>query len=376
MNDVIRPAEVVAYLRARGWKVADDGYQGGVLWELQTEADTLEAFVPMAEGAPDYGTLVHRLVHTLARVERRDPIFILREMKESTSDIIRFRVALDGRESSRLPLSLAPRVFKAAHDVTISAANATMRRRSHYRKWTRDVYEFAQQAEVGQTEPGSYVVRVLCPLKRLPEPQLQLQGDEPFGRRVTATLNTALAASTRAARAAITSGDLETFDETIQAGVSSNLCSALASVNEGSLSTTLGVELRWARLKAVAAPAGGSFYFGSDVLDVFQSAAKYLRDQEEEVLEGQTVHGYVTRCERGSTEDSGVVVVEGWIETPDFRGRVACRIELSGADYVSATRAHGDRDFVSVTGTVHRVGSKWSMGEVEGLNIGAQTEGS
>jgi len=364
-RDFVRPAEIVAYLRGRGWSVADDGYEGGALWEKQSESGPVEAFVPMAEGAPDYGPLVQRLVHELARWEHREPLFVLREMKESIADVIRFRVVLDGSESSRLPLSVAPRVFKTAHDVTISAANAASRRRSHYRNWTREVHEFAQQAEVGQTEPGSYVVRVLCPLTHLPQPQLQPSNPQPFARRVTSTLSTALGASSRAARSAITNGDLGVFDETVGSGVSSNLCSALAGVRDGAVTLALEIQLSWAQLRDRVAPPRGTFFFGPDTLEVLQSAARHLRDQEEEVFEDQVFYGYVTECRRGATDDSGTITLEGWIDDPDHREPFACRVELMGEVYVNATRAHGDRDFVQIRGTLLRQGRRWSMSQVD-----------
>lgn len=368
-RDTVHPAEIVAYLRDHGWTVADDGYEGGVLWERRTDEGDQEVFAPMAQGAPDYRMLVHRLIETLARLEDRESSFILRDMKEAAGDVIRFRFALEGGDSSRLPLSFAPRVFKTAHDVTISAANAVTRRRSHYRKWTREVHEFAQRAEVGQTEPGSYVVRVLCPLTGLPQAPLPPGKDVPFGRRVTSTLDVALAASGRAAQAAITNGDIAAFDEAVESGVSSNLCSALASVREGPVRTTLEVKLRWAPLRDQPPRPSGAYFFGPDTLEVLHSAAKHLRDQEEEVLEDQTLFGYVTRCDRGANEDSGIIVVEGLIASSELREKVVCRIELQGDDYVVAARAHGDQQMITVMGTILRVGSRWSMSEVDALVI-------
>ena len=309
----------------------------------------------------------------LARVERRDPLYVAREIRESLGDVIRYRVALDGSDSSRLPLAVAPAVFKAAHDVTISAANAVRRRRHFYKKWTNEVHEFARQAEVGQTEPGSYVVRVLCPLTRVPEPQLQLSEETPFGRHVTETLNHALSASLLASRRAITSGDLAVFDETVEVGVSSNLCRALASVR-GPVATTLEVQLRWAQLRGQEQPTGGRYFFGADTLEVLRSAADHLRDLEEETIENQTVYGFVTKCERGADASSGSIVVQGWLNDGEEHGRVNCRASLSGETYVAAVRAHAERRFVAIEGTVHRVGRRWTMDEVGSLVTDEEVE--
>lgn len=374
-GQLLRPAELVAYLRSRGWRVADDGYEGGALWEKTDDRGTREVFVPMAEEAPDYGQVVHRLISGLAAAESRDAIFIARDIRESSGDVIRFRVSLDGSDSSRLPLAVAPAVFKAAHDVTISAANAVSRRRSHYKKWTNEVHNFAQQAEVGQTEPGSYVVRVLCPLTRVPEPQLQISEKEPFGRRVTVTLSTALAASIRASRAAITNGDLSVFDETIQAGVSSNLCRALASVRGPvAVATTLEVQMRWAHLRGHTPPSEGAFFFGADTLEVLDSAASHLRDQEEEILENQTIYGFVTKCERGAVANSGLIVVEGWVEG-EPPTRVSCQVQLAGEEYAAAARAHAERKLVALVGTTHRVGRRWTVDQVDSFSTETDVEG-
>lgn len=364
----MRPAEIVAYLHASGWKVLDDTYEGAALWARSFGEVEAEIFVPLREGAPDFGRVFDRMMRNLAALEKRAPAQIERDMSETSSDAISFRVVLDGGRASRLPLAYAPTVFKAAHDVTIAAANAASRTRPSYRNWTKDVHDFATRAEVGQTEAGSYVVRILCPVTHVPQPLLQRTEETPFERRVTHMLHTALHAARRAAERAITTGDLSVFDETVSAGVSSNLCNALASVGTGSESVALEIGLRWAALRDQPMPNNGSFFFGRDYLEILGSAAVRLREQETEDLHDQEITGFVTSLERRVSDNAGTVVIYGFLESGDRPPGLSCSIELTGEHYVLAARAHVEHALVSVRGLVRRVGNKWWLEEPTGFS--------
>jgi hypothetical protein len=368
----VRPAEIVAYLRAAGWRVLDDSYEGAALWGKSVDGAEREVFVPLREGAPDFGRVFERMVKELAALEKRAPARVERDMAETSADAISYRVLLDGGRASRLPLAYAPTIFKAAHDITIAAANAASRTRASYRNWTKEVHDFAARAEVGQTEAGSYVVRILCSVAHVPQPQLQRADEElPFERRVTQTLHGALHAARRAAERAITMEDLSVFDEAVSAGVSSNLCSALASVGTGPESVALEIGLRWAALRDQSVPQGGPFFFGRDLLEVLGSAAMRLRDQETEELPDQEITGFVTSLERGGIDKAGTVVVYGFLELDDRPGGFRCSIELTGEQYALAARAHVEHVLVSVRGLVRRVGHKWWLEEPTGFWIDA-----
>ena len=364
----VRPAEIVAYLKAAGWLVLDDTYEGAALWGRSFDGAEEEIFVPLREGAPDFGRVFDRMVKTLATLEKRAPVQIERDMAETSADAISFRVLLDGGRASRLPLAFAPTIFKAAHDVTIAAANAASRTRSSYRNWTKEVHDFAARAEVGQTEAGSYVVRVLCPVTHVPQPQLQSRDEVPFERRVTCMLHTALHAARRATERAITTGELSAFDETVSAGVSSNLCSALASVGTGPEQVALEIGLRWAALRDQPMPNSGPFYFGRDHLEILGSAATHLREQETEELQEQEIIGFVTSMERGVTENTGTVTLYGYMPEYESRRSFKCSIELAGELYARAARAHVEQALVSVRGLVRRVGQKWWLEEPSGFS--------
>lgn len=364
----VRPAEIVAYLRAAAWKVVDETYEGAALWGKLVDGVEEEIFVPLREGAPDFHRVLDRMMKRLAALEQRALTQIDRDMAETSADAIRFRVLLDGGRGARLPLAYAPTIFKAAHDVTIAAANAASRTRPSYRNWTKEVHDFAVHAEMGQTEAGSYIVRVLCPVTYVPQPRLQRVDDVPFERRVTRMLHTALHAARHAAERALMTGELAVFDDTVSAGVSSNLCSALASVGNGPESVALEIGLRWAALRDQPMPSGDSFFFGRDYLEILGSAAVHLRDQESEELAEQEIIGFVTSMERGVAENTGTVTLYGYMPQDELRRRLKCSIELAGELYAQAARAHVEQALVSVRGLVRRVGQKWSLEEPSGFS--------
>lgn len=119
----------------------------------------------------------------------------------------------------------------------------------------------------------------------------------------------------------------------------------------------------------------GAFFFGADTLEVLDSAASHLRDQEEEILEDQTIYGFVTKCERGAVANSGLIVVEGWVEG-EPPTRVSCQVQLAGEEYAAAARAHAERKLVALVGTTHRVGRRWTVDQVDSFSTETDIEGN
>ena len=132
----------------------------------------------------------------------------------------------------------------------IAAACSARQAAAFYpRQAYKEAIEFLETCQLGQTERGSFVAKIMAPVP--PEISKQrtlfdMDDDafialEPFSRRSTVRLMTALGH----VRGAIDSGNYDQILAGIDAGVSANLCEAVASMRPDGDQAHLQIRMTW-----------------------------------------------------------------------------------------------------------------------------------
>lgn len=98
------------------------------------------------------------------------------------SDILRYRIDTPEAAFGNLRLSYSYEAMHALFDVLKFSAAGVSTHRTDYRNVSDEAQAYAKTCRFGQTELGSYVMKVYCPTRPVPivEP-----GSEPFGRTST-----------------------------------------------------------------------------------------------------------------------------------------------------------------------------------------------
>lgn len=205
---------------------------------------------------------------------------------------------------------------------------------------------------MGQTRRGSYIVPVIS---RLPILEPEDEDDavlfedvtyQPFARTAMLRLAEGLTAlrelthgSSQPTRSRIT--------EAIGAGLSSELCDAVASTLEADSITDLDVGFIWAeRLRATSASTGVRLEGGAAPL--IRQVSSVLKG--EPIVGRQTFVGYVKRLDRGEEDEVGRITLRA-LDNDKARN---ITMELNEADYHVAGEANTERRMVSATGILHR----------------------
>jgi hypothetical protein len=102
----VRPLELAAYLRANGWRQeADIGDGKGSLWLLhRSDGSEYDVTLPAKRDLADYALRMSEVLHTLAKVERRSQLDVLRDIETTTADLVRVRAPRRDTENGTLPL--------------------------------------------------------------------------------------------------------------------------------------------------------------------------------------------------------------------------------------------------------------------------------
>lgn len=371
----VSPAAIAAYLRSIGWKRTDDLVRKGARTATQFVSATgaTSIWLPLLPETRDYARLLAQAVNTIAEEEARSPEMVLGDVRLTRADLIRVR--RPERHDHAIPLKHAPALFTGARDLVAASAMAAHDPRPAFpgRRHSK-VVEFLDTVMLGQTEPSSFGIRLLLPLPPSTTAQMALANlgedasstDRPFARKVSLVLATALERAREAAASALVDGTFEQFGRAVEAGVSAELCRAIAMLSGDDWGSTVEVSVRYGRVleRRPSLP----IVFHGETFGVLQDAAGYLADREPRLdveLEGVVValrhEGAATGQERQEGRLTLGVVIDGNVKKVN--------VVLPEPIYSRAVDAYKVERRVAITGNLVREGQKYTLSEPHGFVV-------
>lgn len=355
----LEPAQVVSYLLAHGWEQERMFGSLGSVWQKKTpEGRRVEALVPLDPEVADFVTRMSDVLRALEAVEGRSQLDIYRDLSTATDDTVRFSFHGAGFEDGTTPIEIGARLFDATRDLIRAAANAAVEPRPAFLgRMPSQADAFIQQARFGPTERGSFVLTVQTPVSPEVAPQLSLfdEPEAPFPRRVMLTLAHGVDAARRAAGEATAKGDVQVFLGMIEAGVSANLCQALAEMLGDGAVDELGVAIAWAPGRPERSGAPTSAVFTPGDAAVLTKAARLFRERA--AREDFEIEGAVVKLDRPVGMDSGEVTIAAPIDGVVRR----VKLDLGRPEYDQAIQAHQNELTVRVHGALDREGRSFVL---------------
>lgn len=357
----VPPTAVRDYAKSRGWQPAGESRRR--LWIFRHAHEELrQLIIPMDQDA-SWVEALQEVVLRLAEAEQRPTEAILDNLLTLDSDTVRFRVSGDEAARGMLPVSDAVGLIDGAKRALMAAACSVNNRVTHHPRMSRsETEEFMRICRMGQTEIGSFVVKIVCPLNAMDElPLLQLA--QPFAREATTIL-------LKGCQRIIESIERDNVDAMLEENsgdptVTSNLCEALLRMHAAREKADLSVEVAWSGAAKQTVPSLPSVAsFKSEYFRTVEEIGRHLRPErnrdEEGLLLGtvETLNGDVGDDGRRS----GEVVFSLLLPDEEI---VRARGNLNAEDYERAVHAHErGRGYVSFSGTLRR-GIR--VGRVEGI---------
>ncbi len=351
---VLRPLEVAAYLRSRGWTSREAASGRATVWALRVAVDEYEALLPLDPSIRDFALRMGDILHVLAAAEKRSQDAIYADLLTTTADVVRIHLEDPDLRDGTLPIEENPRIAQKARDLMLAAACAATEARPvwHTRKPAEAVEE-VRKVRIGQTGRGSYVITIITRVR----PELHLAEGKlfdievPFERRMTQTLASSLFHLERAAETAALSGEFKAFDGAIGRGVSANLCDAVAGLGgEEDRFRNLEFTFSWSPARPPDADMVRRIRFTADRLPVIREAGRLLRERAP--VADFELEGAVVKLERAEGARIGKVTILGQVE--DRPRRVV--VELGDPDYHLAVLAHDQGKALRCFGSLVREG--------------------
>ena len=234
-------------------------------------------------------------------------------------------------------MNYAPRLIEGAKRALLSSACSVHNRIPHHPRMSRaEAEELLNVCKLGQTEIGSYVIKVICPLDQMNDPPLTRE-HLPFAREATSLLM-------RAANKLLTSIESDTVENMIEEErarpvISSNLCDAFLQMHAAHENSQLSLVATWApatKCEIPDVPTSVTFkpeYF-RQIEDISRSLKpKDKKDSDTFVGTVETLNGNVGDDGRRSGDVTFVIL------RSDGES-IKAKANLNAEDYEIAVHAH------------------------------------
>lgn len=344
----VRPRHAREYAGANGWNRKPKDFGGLAVFD-HTQLELTQLLIPIDADANDYPTRMLDVVQRIAEVENRPIIEVSNDLLNPDSDVVRYRV-VDPTISLDLGLLKGIEILDGARRSLLSAAHSILAPLPyHPRLSRREAKEFVDQCRLKQTEHGSFVIAVACPLDAVDSEGL-LEGFEPFTRQATQLLMDSLLriescveADDEARLTATPNGEIP---------VSGNLCDAIARMEPPSNRGTVEVSTTWASTHPNPnCSKRQSVSFGEDHFEVIRDVSMKLRPSHQAevanfVGQVETLNGNLNTEDRRYGEVSlDLLYGDELIRT---------RVDLNPDQYAIADAAHMSGSPVIMRGELHR----------------------
>jgi len=347
----VTPRALLGYARGLGWQSVPSGKRIDVAVYHRPDSRLHQVIIPTDPTLLDYGEAVTEAVRKLADFEKRPATEVLEHLILPPADLLRLRVISPDSENGNLPFDHAVRMINGTRRLLLSVAHSVLVPQAYHPRLSRsEAEEFVSRCRLGQTERGSFILNVACPL----EIHLSLPGlvEIPFARRVTTLLMQSLEVLQRSADTPHTD---ELLDPTRNPGLSANFCESLLLLRPSGDRATLTVWADWSRaMLPESRESSRQVQLSQIVFDVAEAIAPRLRTTP--TPKPSRWFGFVDALRGQPSPDeprpSGEV---DFTLFDDQEGEVRARGILNAEEYATAAAAHLASDLVAFRATLRRL---------------------
>lgn len=356
----LAPSHIEHYLASSGWEEFRRTPGELSIWDKKLDGGKKSrVWVPLNRDLGDFEESMSRLIKAISTSEDRSQLELLEDLDTITiGDVVRVKTRdRFNKASTSLLLDNGITLLSQAQRMASAAACAAIEKRAVF-PYSRPkrVTEYLRKLRIGQTERGSYLIKLISPVESDVPQKVLLDiirhRDTPFERQVVVSLMQALEALFRISQEAFKRNQfyIDAYQEAVSEGVSANLCEALAIQTITEYYNPVEISVTWSSVLDAPQYKFQSYSFDEHLMPYISEAGRLLRERNPEEI---VLMGRITALRRKKIGDPKTVTLEGEVE-----GRIrSVRITLSEEAYALAIQAHDKDSVVSVNGVLQREGN-------------------
>jgi hypothetical protein len=349
-DTLIAPTDLRDFLKSYGWTVNLSAQSDNIYLLENQNFPRRQLAYPMQQDAPDYQDSLIKVFEKLSELTGQTLPTLLSRISSFKDDVIQLRISFGGQDNV-LPLSFAAAFIQSTEKLLKASACTVLKPRAHHPKLSlTDSSQFVEKAKFQQTERGSFILKVACPIHSMgTQGSLELgEPESPFVRQVTLVLQNSLVSLVSAIEADTLDQLVSNLKSSESPIISSNLCEALTGMHDERIDNALDISFNWSSVLStpVTKPIRIQREYFSRI-DAVQRELRTINSHKEDTFIGtvERLDGVMDT----SGQRSGDVILS--LLLPDEGETVRVKTTLTAADYAKADQAHMQNGaYVMVTG--------------------------
>jgi len=340
------------YAKAKGWEIIPTSKSYFLLKHKDFSLRQLK--IPKESDSSDFTDALLDVAQRLADIENRPMVQVLEDLLEPNTDIIRHRLISRATESGCIPFEESIALMEGARKVLLSSACSIIEPRLHHPRLSKQqALQYVKACQFGQTEFGSFVLKVMCPLS-VEDEQIDFSqtSNQPFGRRVTECILN----STNLLINAIDQDKEEDLLKENESSkiLSSNFCQALMQMESSLEEAKIEISAKWSSRLLVVGNTPSRVTIAKRHFRQIEQIYSSLRNSQENEVSSIYV-GTVEELKGdigGDGRRSGTVIVR-ILSDDDV---INASVDLDSDKYQTAINAHtaGKETQIKIKGIVKR----------------------
>lgn len=342
------PAKICRYLQIHGWRELCTLF-GGTAKQFVSDDDTQVVLIPFDSSYSDYLTLLNRAISDIAEYNNISVLTLLSELLNPSADILKWRIIDRQTELGQIPFdSMISYIGSIKNSLAAALLDTINPKVFHPKLLTKNVTEELSNCSFGQTEFGSYIINVICPLG---EYQYNLFDngfeDLPLYRKVNLKMMESLSVINRS----VADGSNELDDAVGGGNVSVNFLDTIANII--SVNELAHFDIDIVRSKSVPSPNDAvtniqvSHVVNQKIIDV---ADRYRPHEQQNVM--KTIFGKIINMSGDANPEDRDVFTITLLTLGDDNDKQHIIVRLNYAEsYHVVSQAFENGLVVRVTGT-------------------------
>lgn len=234
--------KVLSFLK---WRELDVLMNGRVR-QFVSPDDEYVVLIPLVKDFSDYYRVMGETLQSVADFENRSVLSLVNRILNPSYDIQKWRIANSYTSDGKIPFFSMADTIERIKDVLATAYLDTLNpARFHKKVYTTDVNKNISEYSFGQTEIGSYILNVLCPLGDYQYTVFNpTEQDIPLNRKI----NMRLLSSIDNIQKDLKNDDRNKVDEDVDQGLYSvNFLDSLVDIYDETKDTEMNIVVDWCK---------------------------------------------------------------------------------------------------------------------------------
>lgn len=360
------------YLQLNGWdRNLNFANKNIMAYENYSTTVVKKLAIPAAEDYDDFYIVLHDVIKTLSKVEKRTEIEIIKDINATFVDRIEFRIISNVSEDGKLPIDYAAECVVGLKELVLYAlcaeqsAQPICYRASDYAK------SFLNNFKLAQTEKGSFILNIDIQVVDEGNEQAVLAGFDtpiPLEHKVVERIGTAISQVD-----AIVKNErqlTETAESAYEVGITANMCDALMKMRPLSDADQISTTIRYASALTNQTGQIEHVDMRANHFLVIDELAKIYRDKI--AVQDATLVGIVRSLSKRHDIDGEMKIIRLYTSFDGCSRTVT--IDLSDDQYRIACDAHRDGLEVEVSGELDTSERYWTMSKITYFALASQNE--